>query len=313
MKIPTVFFCNESAIKATQTAMSGICIPVARSKPMIDLSWCVLFILLSSGSLFSPPVSAVTGYNVPEIASDNADISSPQTTLSSLIRLTNLYHELVSEKGITRENQERLKNINQQFEKLFDLRQVPPKFRRNVAAETAVYLREAMARFPLPRLEDVPDEDRMVSYIKDGKAAFYRLPGTPVVISKTNSGVYEGRYQFSSATVSEAQNWYEVARQYPYMVGQNYIEGLYYVYFLTPGPMFPYELIRALPEWLVIYWFHPPNPWLSLEFAHRVNMQIMERFNAEGIDFAFPTQTLYLAGDSKRPFSQGQQPLRPYG
>ena len=35
-------------------------------------------------------------------------------------------------------------------------------------------------------------------------------------------------------------------------------------------------------------------------------MQIMERFNAEGIDFAFPSQTLYLAGDSKRPINLGQ-------
>jgi MscS family membrane protein len=60
---------------------------------------------------------------------------------------------------------------------------------------------------------------------------------------------------------------------------------------------------------LVVYWFHPPDPWLSLEFAHRVNMQIMERFNAEGIDFAFPSQTMYLAGDNKRPLNLGQQPL----
>jgi MscS family membrane protein len=57
---------------------------------------------------------------------------------------------------------------------------------------------------------------------------------------------------------------------------------------------------------LVIYWFHPPEIWQSLDFAHRVNMQIMERFNAEGIDFAFPSQTMYLAGDSKRPINLGQ-------
>ena len=36
-------------------------------------------------------------------------------------------------------------------------------------------------------------------------------------------------------------------------------------------------------------------------------MQIMERFNAEGIDFAFPSQTMYLAGDNKRPLNLGQQ------
>jgi MscS family membrane protein len=29
---------------------------------------------------------------------------------------------------------------------------------------------------------------------------------------------------------------------------------------------------------------------------------VFRRFNEEGIDFAFPTQTLFLAGDTKRPF-----------
>jgi MscS family membrane protein len=38
-----------------------------------------------------------------------------------------------------------------------------------------------------------------------------------------------------------------------------------------------------------------------------VNLQIMERFNAEGIDFAFPAQTLHLAGDDKRPLTVGQR------
>lgn len=37
-----------------------------------------------------------------------------------------------------------------------------------------------------------------------------------------------------------------------------------------------------------------------MEHAHRVNCQIMERFRAEGINFAFPTQTLHLAVDYKR-------------
>ena len=121
------------------------------------------FSLLFAACLFLQSVSAAAGQHVPEITADNAIVSSPQTTLSSLIRLTDVYHELVSETGITTENQERLKNISQQFEKLFDLREVPPKFRHNVAAETAVYLREAIARIPVPRMEDVPDEDHMVS------------------------------------------------------------------------------------------------------------------------------------------------------
>lgn len=51
---------------------------------------------------------------------------------------------------------------------------------------------------------------------------------------------------------------------------------------------------------LVIYWYHPPNYWDFMAFNEKINMEILTRFNNEGIDFAFPTQTIYLAGDEKR-------------
>jgi len=47
----------------------------------------------------------------------------------------------------------------------------------------------------------------------------------------------------------------------------------------------------------VSYWFHPPEWWEYNEHAHWVNLQIKERFNVEGIEFAFPTQTIHLADD----------------
>jgi len=49
---------------------------------------------------------------------------------------------------------------------------------------------------------------------------------------------------------------------------------------------------------VVYYWFTPPDWWEYLAFNHDFNMALLERFNAEGIEFAFPTQTLYLKQDS---------------
>ena len=43
--------------------------------------------------------------------------------------------------------------------RMFDLRNVPPNHRQDTTNETAVYLREALARVTLPPLADVPDED----------------------------------------------------------------------------------------------------------------------------------------------------------
>ena len=42
------------------------------------------------------------------------------------------------------------------------------------------------------------------------------------------------------------------------------------------------------------YWVRPADYWLFQEVNERVNFEIMKRFEAEGIEFAFPSQTLYL-------------------
>ncbi len=50
----------------------------------------------------------------------------------------------------------------------------------------------------------------------------------------------------------------------------------------------------------VIYWFAPPAWWDFMDHAQKVNLRIFEAFTAEGLDFAFPSQTVYLAGDANR-------------
>ena len=52
---------------------------------------------------------------------------------------------------------------------------------------------------------------------------------------------------------------------------------------------------------IMLYWYHPPDYWKFLEFNERTNLQIMRAFEAEGIEFAFPTTTTYLAHDDRRP------------
>ncbi len=42
------------------------------------------------------------------------------------------------------------------------------------------------------------------------------------------------------------------------------------------------------------YWVKPPDYWVWHQVNERVNFEIMKRFEAEKIQFAFPSQTLYL-------------------
>jgi len=46
------------------------------------------------------------------------------------------------------------------------------------------------------------------------------------------------------------------------------------------------------------YWLKPPDWWRFLQIGHEVNIAIMKAFEQEGIEFAFPTQTLYLKQES---------------
>jgi MscS family membrane protein len=50
----------------------------------------------------------------------------------------------------------------------------------------------------------------------------------------------------------------------------------------------------------VFAWYHPAVYWDMQEWQQRTCLEILRRFNDEGIGFAFPSRTLYLANDDKR-------------
>ncbi|AQQ72156.1 MscS family inner membrane protein YnaI [Limihaloglobus sulfuriphilus] len=44
----------------------------------------------------------------------------------------------------------------------------------------------------------------------------------------------------------------------------------------------------------ISYWVSPADYWLAMEVHHQVNLEIMRRFRSAGIEFAFPSQTIYM-------------------
>lgn len=61
-----------------------------------------------------------------------------------------------------------------------------------------------------------------------------------------------------------------------------------------PGRVYFSEFNADNLNIVVYYWFGPPDWWEYLDFTHDFNMELLRRFNEEGLEFAFPTQTLYL-------------------
>lgn len=65
-----------------------------------------------------------------------------------------------------------------------------------------------------------------------------------------------------------------------------------------PGRVYFSEFNDCSLNIIVYYWFTPPDWWKYLQFNHDFNTELLRRFNEEGIEFAFPTQTLYFKQDS---------------
>ena len=65
-----------------------------------------------------------------------------------------------------------------------------------------------------------------------------------------------------------------------------------------PGRVYFSDFNAASLNIQVYYWFCPPDWWEYLAFTHEFNTELLRRFNDEGIEFAFPTQTLYVKQDS---------------
>jgi len=62
-----------------------------------------------------------------------------------------------------------------------------------------------------------------------------------------------------------------------------------------PPRVFFTEFNRDSLNLRFIYWYHPPEYWQFLAFGERLNLQIMKAFEDDGIQFALPSNRMFLA------------------
>ncbi len=61
-----------------------------------------------------------------------------------------------------------------------------------------------------------------------------------------------------------------------------------------PPRVFFNKLMSDSLNIMYLYWYHPPQYWDYMAFNEKLNIEIIKRFNQEGIEFAYPTQKLFM-------------------
>jgi len=66
----------------------------------------------------------------------------------------------------------------------------------------------------------------------------------------------------------------------------------------------PRVYFNEFGEWslniMVMAWYHPLNYWEMQTWLMQICLEILKQFNAAGIQFAFPSRSIYLANDDRR-------------
>ncbi len=179
------------------------------------------------------------------------DTSSPRATMESFLALTDkVARRFVEYRDAQSPATEKaLSRALSKARGLFDLSQVPPIARHEVAGEAYVLLWDILARLELPDLEEIPDATAVME--GDDKAkrpADWQIPGTEITIARVAEGPRAGEFLFSPDTVKRLPGFYEVVQELPYRRPMPSDDLLRTNQLLT-GWMIPMAWVEAFPGW----------------------------------------------------------------
>ena len=207
------------------------------------------------------------------------DTSSPRATLRSFVENTNkatpllmgAYEQYLQEPGLLTSIsvREQIKDgviLLNQANDCLNLSKIPPRLKRDIGVEGVILLKEIIDRIEIPPYDEIPDAEAVAA---DDELTRWRLPQTKIDIVKVDSGASAGEFLFSSATVTQLEEFYQRVKTLPYKPGAK--EGFFKFWFYTPGRLnflFPYNFFPLLPSWMkVVYGKQALWQWIGLGFC----------------------------------------------
>ncbi|MCX2725765.1 mechanosensitive ion channel family protein [Roseibium salinum] len=176
-----------------------------------------------------------------------ANTNSPRDTIVSFVKLTQRYYDLLRQNAYTAEDDAELQHLYDEMQWFFDLRDVAPSLRQDVAVSSAVYLREVIDRIGLPQVDQIPDRKQMLAAIGEGDPPAWKIGNSPLVITRIDEGPNQGKYVFSAETLESVEDLFWQLRSFPYR--SSAAENFYEASFLTPRPTLQ-AWSDSLPAWM---------------------------------------------------------------
>ncbi|WP_149195404.1 mechanosensitive ion channel family protein [Luteimonas suaedae] len=176
-----------------------------------------------------------------------ANTNSPRDTIISFLKRTQRYYDLLRQDTYTAEDDAELQHLYDEMQWFFDLRNVAPSLRQDVAVNSAVYLREVIDRVGLPPVESIPDRKQMLAAIDEGYPPAWKIGSSPLVIARIDDGPNQGKYLFSEETLETAEDLFWQLKSFPYR--STAAQGFYEASFLTPRPTLQ-AWSDGLPAWM---------------------------------------------------------------
>lgn len=181
---------------------------------------------------------------------------SPRYTLTTFLRLRDSLETALLEYRAERsaEGAELIFLLGAQLRDLIDLSQTPQASRRKLGDDTTVYLLDILGRVVMPKLDIVPDAEAF----RDAEGlAEYRIPKTPIRITRIDEGSRKGEFLFNAETVRVAPRFYRAVENLP-LRSRLGIRSWHTTLPQTAGPLIPAAVVSAMPGSLRSLWLETP-------------------------------------------------------
>jgi MscS family membrane protein len=180
---------------------------------------------------------------------------SPRATLTTFIRLRAELETalLVYLQKKTSERARHIEFLLDQLISLMDLSAALQASEREVGIYTLAALLDIFGRIGLPNLDSVPNEDNF----EDEGFAQYRIPGTPIRITRVDEGPREREFLINERVILVAPRFVRGIEHLPlrsHLGIKSWMAALPQL----SGPLIPSSLVTAMPESMLRLWLDTP-------------------------------------------------------